>query len=34
MTIRVVPTRTHGIIDHGTGSTLVWGPTLLGARSG
>jgi len=30
MAIRVVPTRTHGIIDHVTGSTLVWGPTLLG----
>lgn len=30
MAIRVLPTRTHGIIDHLTGSTLVWGPTLLG----
>ncbi len=30
MGIRVVPTRTHGVIDHVTGSTLVWGPTLLG----
>jgi len=30
MAIRVLPTRTHGIIDHVTGSTLVWGPTLLG----
>ncbi len=30
MAIRVIPTRTHGIIDHVTGSSLVWGPTLLG----
>ncbi len=30
MGIRVVPTRTHGVIDHVTGSTLVWGSTLLG----
>lgn len=34
MTIRVVPTRTHGIIDHVTGSTLVWGPTLLEMDNG